>query len=122
MSYACFPTVDLPEPIITIDTDGSGNAGEIYTLICIVDVQDGLVIPPLTEWLDSTGTVLISANEICLNMTFNPLNTSNGDRYNCRSTVNIPDAEVNNLSSNKTIDVVVQGLLRSCVNSVSGDC
>ena len=111
----CLPTIDLPEPIITIDTDGSGNAGKMYTLICIVYVQNGLVIPPLTEWLDSTGTVLISANGIRLNMTFNPLNTSNGGRYTCRSTVNIPDAEVNYLSSIKTVDVIVEGLLRSCV-------
>ena len=70
---------------------------------------DGLVDAPLTEWSDSSSSVLRSAATTNLNFTFDPIKASDGGQYTCRSTINIPAVGVTNLSSSSSVDVNVEG-------------
>ena len=81
----------------------------MYTLVCSVDVQDGLVIQPLTEWLHSDSSVLRSEEATDLSYIFDFIRASNGGQYTCRSTINIAAVGVTNLSNSSSVGVSVEG-------------
>ena len=92
-------------------TDGSGAAGQMYTLVCRVAVQNGLVNLPLTQWLHPNSSVLRSEETTDLNYIFVAIRASAGGQYTCRSTINIPEVGVTNLSASSSIDVTVEGIV-----------
>ena len=92
-------------------TDGSGAAGHMYTLVCRVDVLDGLVNPPLTEWLYPNSSVLTSENTTDLSYTFDSIQASDGGQYTCRSTINIAEVGVTDVSNSSSINVTVEGMI-----------
>ena len=82
--------LDIPDPVITITTIGSGNISDNYTLMCSVDIVDDLLNIKLNitflrvidgeykklEYQESSGDASISVY-------FTPLRTSDSGRYRC---------------------------------------
>ena len=81
---------------ISISTTGVPTAGEEYTLTCRVIVSAGT---PTIQWQYSNGNMVTTGGDITvgspetsgtvttLTLTFNPLQTSHGGEYSCRSVV-----------------------------------
>ena len=99
-------------------------SGETYNLTCTVEAN----VPPTTvQWLYfSNGTAVTNGSNITvwaqrttdsttiLTLSFNPLHTSHGGQYTCRSTTDTPPSTVN-----ATRNVIVQG---ECVHIESVAC
>ena len=74
-------------------------------MVCVVTAV-GLDTPPVVQWLDPDGYVVVSGeNNIIVgipvtvgyitkvSLVFNPLNSSHGGNYTCKATTNIPDVD-----------------------------
>ena len=97
------PVISPPE--VSIISDGIPLAGEMYTLLCRVIVQEGSVSEADIIWLNPDGEPLTSEGEITVaiqpaigNPTrlttyalhFSPVYTSRGGIYTCQATVTSP--------------------------------
>ena len=85
-----FLYLDIPDPVITITTIGSGNISDNYTLVCSVDIVDDLLNIQLNvtflritdgsyevlKYIKFSGDAIITVN-------FTPLRTSDSGRYRC---------------------------------------
>ena len=98
---------------ITTLSSGIPRSGETYNLTCTVEAN----VPPTVQWLyTSNGTAVTNNSDITvgtqrttdsttiLTLSFNPLHTSHGGQYTCRSTTDTPPSTVN-----MTRNVTVQG-------------
>ena len=91
-------------------------AGELYTLLCTVTVQNGLISDPQIMWLDPAGLPLSSEGGITIatqpvldapfeprlttySLSFSPLFTSHGGPYTCHATVTSPQQTLQETSS-----------------------
>ena len=110
-------------------------SGETYNLTCTVEAN----VPQTVQWLYSSNgdevtnvsgitveTQRTTGSTTTLTLSFNPLHTSHGGLYTCRSTTDTPPSTVN-----ATRNVTVQGevykytrdaqymqyLNKSCINS-----
>ena len=69
-------------PNITITAVGDNIAGKSFTLTCTSEnVVDHLVGMPELQWVNET---ILSSNMSSLNLTFDPLRTSDGGAFECR--------------------------------------
>ena len=79
-----FTTLALPPPEVTISSDGSTTAGDVYTLTCNATVVENLAVMPDIQWLYTNGTtvgganitvgtVMVMGNRFTHNLTFFPL-------------------------------------------------
>ena len=66
---------------------GVPTAGQPYSLICSVQTVPGLVVEPSIVWTRGDGSVIDTSSSM---LNFNPLRASDGDRYTCSASVNIP--------------------------------
>ncbi len=84
------------EYTISITSPRDPTAGQDYTLTCEVVVGAGT---PTLRWTGPGGETTFeqSGTTFTLNLTFSPLNTSNGGEYTCQSTVG--DGAVNRTAS-----------------------
>ena len=82
--------VDIPDPVITITSTGSGNISDNYTLMCSVDIIDDLINIELNiaflRVKDGGYEVLKhedSSKDATICVCFTPLRTSDSGRYRC---------------------------------------
>ena len=68
---------------------GVPTAGQTYSLTCSVAVVPHLVVEPSIQWSRQNGGVVTTSSGTRLLLRFNPLMTSDGDRYTCRASVDI---------------------------------
>ncbi len=82
----------LPTEVYTISiTPPPGpTAGQDYTLTCEVVVSEGT---PTLQWTGPGGETILEQSGTSLDLTFSPLNTSNGGEYTCRSIVGVGAVE-----------------------------
>ena len=117
------PSADVPPPpTVTISGDGDPVAGNLYTLTCTV--TENLKADAVVMWLDSTrdpinledtlaGDVLRNGNTSTLQLTFNPLRTSHGQKYICTARIHFLEiTSIPDTSSNTSFPVTV---LSKCV-------
>ena len=62
-----------------------------------------LVVQPTIEWLEPGGSVLSSINGTSLNITLNPVKTSDAGQYTCQATIAVESVGVNVEGENSTI-------------------
>ena len=111
-----------PPDLSIIAPDTSITAGETYTLICRVAVQNGLMSAPQITWLNPNGQVLSSEGAITVAvqpvignptrltsyaLTFSPVHTSHAGTYTCRATIVSPYGTMMQ-SASATANVTVQ--------------
>jgi len=111
-----------PPDLSIIAPDTTITAGETYTLICRVAVQNGLMSAPQITWLNPNGQVLSSEGAITVAvqpvignptrltsyaLTFSPVHTSHAGTYTCRATVVSPYGTMMQ-SASTTANVTVQ--------------
>ena len=96
-----FPTA-LPSPEVSITHIGSPTAGQFYTLSCSVEVVPHLVVEPSIVWTRQDGVPVITSHPQLRNY---PLKTSDGSKYTCTASVDIPN--VVSVSGTDSTDLVV---------------
>ena len=109
----------LPQPLVTISTDGVDIAGENFGLTCTVSVIEGLTDNAVltTSWTDESGGRLLGSSygpgtQAALMTTTNvtlsyaPLLTSHGGQYTCMANLNVPNISMNRNAS-ASIDLTV---------------
>ncbi len=87
MSVNASPT---EEYTISITSPLGPTAGQDYTLTCEVVVGEGT---PTLQWTGPGGETILEQPGTSLNLTFSPLNASDGGEYTCQSTVGIGAVE-----------------------------
>ena len=76
--------IELPLPSVIITPVGNSTAGNSFTLTCTAENQtDNLVGMPELEWV---GKNISSSTQNTLDLTFDPLKTSDGGAYTCQWT------------------------------------
>ena len=100
-------------------TGTAPSAGESYTLTCIVEVVEGLIVRPDVEWLDPDNNAVATGGDITvgspqtsnttttLTLIFNPLLTSHGGEYTCRANITIEEILVD-ITGSDSFEVIVQ--------------
>ena len=73
---------------------GVPTAGQTYSLTCSVAVVLHLVVERSIQWSRQNGGVVSTSSGTRLPLSFNPLMTSDGDRYICRASVDITSLTV----------------------------
>ena len=80
---------------MTISPDsGVPTAGQPYSLTCSVETVPGLVVNSSIQWTSQDGSLLNTSSGSSLELSFNPLRTSNGSMYTCHASVHITDIDV----------------------------
>ncbi|KAL5486722.1 hypothetical protein EMCRGX_G019239 [Ephydatia muelleri] len=107
----------LPPPVVTTSSYGSSIAGSVYSLVCMVNVVDGLVVVSDVVWMKDGGILLngtnatltrtVSGGNNTLNLTFNSLLTSHGGQYICVATISVPQLSLN-ITNSSAVSVSVQ--------------
>eukprot|EP00731_Ephydatia_muelleri_P018727 Em0011g767a len=118
----------LPPPVVTTSSYGSSIAGSVYSLVCMVNVVDGLVVVSDVVWMKDGGILLngtnatltrtVSGGNNTLNLTFNSLLTSHGGQYICVATISVPQLSLN-ITNSSAVSVSVQTLPPPVVTSSS---
>ena len=87
---------------VYIDSRKDALHGSEYTLLCTVMAINGMTLPPSIVWVGPDGTVLVSEENVTVgevetqgtvstsSLTFNPVLSSQGGRYTCIVTVDVP--------------------------------
>jgi len=117
------PSADEPPPpTVTITSDRVPVAGNMYTLTCTV--TENLTADAMVMWLDSTGDPINledtlvgnlsqNGNTSTLQLTFNPLRTSHGQKYICTARIHFLEiTSIPDTSGNTSFPVTV---LSKCV-------
>ncbi len=104
--------LELLSPEISVLSAPISEAGQSVTLSCTVTVVENLIVNPHIEWMKVGGSTIndlnstemntvVSETVFTLNISFNPLLTSNSGQYQCRTSVNISDVPVvfNNITT-----------------------
>ncbi len=94
---------DWASVAITNPTGENALHGTEYTLLCTVTGIPGMTLPPSVEWVGTDGDVIegsdgnrtVSAvmsqgTVSTLSLTFNPVLSSDGGKYTCRASINVP--------------------------------
>ena len=96
--------------------DGSNIPGQALSLLCVVDVIDGLVVQPVIVWEKYASSESVSANNISVDtsrignnstLTFPSLRTSDAGLYTCRAFVTIDSIDVN-VTAQDTQNITLQ--------------
>ena len=108
--------ITAAEVFILMGSEEAPIAGQSYSLLCTVTVQDGPISDPHIMWLDPNGCPLSSEGAITIatqsavdgpsqarlttySISFSPLYTSNGGLYTCQATVTSPQQTLQETSS-----------------------
>ena len=99
----------VPSSWGSISRSQRGNAlhGVQFTIQCTVNVNSGIRLHPLMEWVGSDGSVVESEenrtmvelrksglHRYTLSLSFNPALSSDGGRYTCRANLSVPWMDV----------------------------
>ena len=108
-----FLLAELPAPEVNIYSAVSQPiAGDNHTLICSAITENYLVASPTLKWISVEDIESVSestsVNSSTLALNFHPLRTSHGGSYTCEATLDIPQADINNLTSSNTENITVQ--------------
>ena len=99
---------------MTITAPPTPTGGQSYNADCSARTEDYVISVPSVEWVNiADGSITqppqindtVSANR---SLTFNHIRTSNGGRYTCRASVNIPLANIIARSNTAMEDIRVQ--------------
>ena len=112
---------------MTTGVDSIVNVGSQHTLLCSMSMIPNLVVQPTIEWLEPGGSVLSSVNSSSLNITLNPVKTSDAGQYTCQALVAVESVGVNVEGQNITtltvqseiyivVCVILNFYLRKCSN------
>ena len=101
---------------MTIYASGVPTAGQTYSLTCSVVVIPHLVVEPSIQWSRQNGGVVNTSSGTSLLLKFHHLVTSDGDLYNCRTSVNITSISVS-VSGEESRDLIVRSKLILCLFS-----
>lgn len=114
--YCYYPfSLDLPVPVIVINSEGNRIVGENFTLSCTVKVIEGLTDDAtiVSSWTNVGGETMqsttsqTSALDMVTTLEFEPLLSSHGGRYFCVASINI--SSISTLKTNsESLDVTVQ--------------
>ena len=88
------------------------TVGQSYTLTCNVMVVPHLVVEPTIQWTRQNEAELIttSSSGTSLQLSFDPLQLSDGDIYTCTANINITDIETS-VTNDTSRDVIVMSKL-----------
>lgn len=104
--------------------EGSNIAGQIYRLVCLATLTEGLPVTPDTQWLTADGNPIEGDEDITIgdleviegvtlsqSLVFNLFRTSHGGQYICRANFTLPGSSAQDVASNETFSVIVQSKL-----------
>ena len=108
--------ITAAEVSIVAASEDAPVAGQLYTLLCTVTVQNGPISDPQITWLDPAGLPLSSQGVITIttqpvldapfetrlttySLSFSPLYTSHGGQYTCQAIVTSPQQTLQETSS-----------------------
>ena len=77
-------------------------AGSEHTLVCSTSEISNLVVQPTIKWVDPKGNIIASEGGTSLNITLNPVNTSDAGQYLCEVEVSVESVGVDVKSTNST--------------------
>ncbi len=110
----------MPALNLATEVSGVSTAGQIYSLTCnVTEIIDGLTGSPAVEWLSSPVAMMdlgvdVSGTSASRRITFNPLQTSLGNEYTCRATLDSPAVEGGTITATDTQTVIVDSKLLNC--------
>ena len=124
-------TVDLNQPLVNVTTEGVSTAGEMFSLICIMETVEGVRPEDISiTWTGPDGPMMPSGDNIVIEaanttgnvterkLVFSPLHTTNRGQYNCigrisnvATHVSGKDSEKINVISKQSSDSVVHHVL-----------
>ena len=86
----------LPDPVVMISpVDTTVTAGDPLTVQCTMTVIPYLAVQPTVELLGPDGSVLATTNmDLMVDLTLNPVRTSDAGQYTCRASVVIASVSV----------------------------
>ena len=79
--------------------------------------MDNLVVDPTVTWMDSEGNTRNSGTGTTLDLTFDPLRTSDGGEYTCRASITIDEISITDLSDDETQSITVQSEYTYCTTT-----
>ena len=87
----------LPDPVVMISpVDTTVTAGAPLTVQCTMTVIPYLAVQPTVELLGPDGSVLATTNmDLMVDLTLDPVRTSDAGQYTCRASVVIASVSVN---------------------------
>ena len=96
LSFCLFPSA-LPDPTVSVTTNGSTEAGQTFSLVCTVTMASDQTPHPNVTWIKVTGGSLESHEPIqettptitTLTISFSPLTFSHRGQYRCLVNLNI---------------------------------
>ena len=111
---------DWASVAITNSTGANALHGTQYTLLCTVTGIPGMTLSPSVDWVGPDGDVIeesdgnrtlgdvVTRGTIStFSLTFNPVLSSDGGRYTCRTSVNVPWMDRQPSSISNTIDTYI---------------
>ena len=111
---------DLGQPEVSVTSDGNSTAGEVFTLICTVDTEEGVSRERINiQWTGPSGDIPEENNNFIViepisidgdiatgRLQFSPLRTSDMGNYTCTGGV-VEDSVGVNINDSATIMVHV---------------
>ena len=94
--FQCSLPPALPNPVVMISpVDTTVTAGDLFTVQCTMTVIPYLAVQPTVELLGPDGSVLATTNmDLMVDLTLNPVRTSDAGQYTCRASVVIASVSV----------------------------
>ena len=139
MSYSVTPPLipplhtDLVQPLVTVRSNGSSTAGETFSLVCIVETEEGVRSEDVSiEWMGPRGPVTsgdnieregltTEGNVTRSRLVFSPLHTSDRGQYTCTGGISVDSVGVN-VSSSDSVHVNVTSKCCISFNLVYSSC
>ena len=140
MSYSVTPPLipplhtDLVQPLVTVRSDGNSTAGETFSLVCIVETEEGVRSEDVSiEWAGPNGTVASTegsgdnieiegvGNVTRDRLVFSPLHTSDRGQYTCTGRISVVSVGVA-VSSSDSIHINVTSKCCIPFNVVYSSC
>ena len=139
MSYSVTPPLipplhtDLVQPLVTVRSDGNSTAGETFSLVCIVETEEGVRSEDVSiEWMGPHGPVTSGDNIETEGVTtegnvtrgrlvFSPLHTSNRGQYTCTGRISVDSVGVA-VSSSDSIHINITSKCCISFNVVYSSC
>ena len=124
MSYSVTPPLipplhtDLVQPLVTVRSDGNSTAGETFSLVCIVETEEGVRSEDVSiEWMGPHGPVTsgdsieiegltTKSNVTRSRLVFSPLHTPDRGQYTCTGRISVDSVGVD-VSSSDSIPIDV---------------
>ena len=134
MSYSVTPPLirplhtDLVQPLVTVRSDGNSTAGETFSLVCIVETEEGVRSEDVSiEWMGPRGPVTsgdnieregltTDGNVTIGRLVFSPLHTSDRGQYTCTGRISVDSVGVDvSNSDNMRINVTSKYFIQCSV-------